>query len=73
MTDVRQRPRLVWLLVALVLLDAPVWTWFASFALGEAFVPNVGSLIRARWAHVLPLATDAVSYTNLTLPTIPSV
>ena len=44
--------------VALVLLDAPVWTWFASFALGEAFVPNVGSLIRARWAHVLPLATD---------------
>jgi len=39
--------------LALVLGGAPVWTWYAAFALGEAFVPNVGSLIRARWAHVL--------------------
>ena len=42
--------------VLLVLDDAPVWAWFLSFALGEAFVPQVGSLIRARWAFVL---TDA--------------
>jgi hypothetical protein len=37
----------------LVLDGAPVWTWYVSFALGEAFVPNTGSLIRARWAFVL--------------------
>ena len=37
----------------LVLGGAPVWTWYVAFALGEAFVPNVGSLIRARWAYVL--------------------
>lgn len=40
--------------VVLVLAGAPVWTWFVAFALGEAFVPNVGSLVRARWAYVLP-------------------
>jgi predicted MFS family arabinose efflux permease len=39
--------------VVLVLVGAPVWTWFLSFALGEGLVPNVGSLVRARWAHVL--------------------
>ena len=39
--------------LVLVLGGAPVWTWYVAFALGEAFVPNVGSLIRARWAHVL--------------------
>ena len=39
--------------VAVVLVGAPLWTWFVSFALGEALVPNVGSLVRARWAHVL--------------------
>jgi len=44
--------------LVLVLSGAPVWTWFVSFALGEAFVPNVGSLIRARWAFVLSDADD---------------
>ena len=44
--------------VLLVLAEAPVWTWFVSFALGEACVPNVGSLIRARWAHVLNEPSD---------------
>jgi len=39
--------------LVLVLGGAPVWTWYVAFALGEAFVPNVGSLIRARWAYVL--------------------
>lgn len=46
------------LFVALVLLDAPVWTWFVSFGLGEALVPNYGSLVRARWAHVLDEPKD---------------
>ncbi len=44
--------------VALVLVDAPVWTWFVAFALGEAFVPNYGSLVRARWAYVLAEPKD---------------
>jgi hypothetical protein len=44
--------------VVLVLSDAPVWTWFLSFSVGEACVPNSGSLIRARWAHVLPDASE---------------
>lgn len=46
------------LFVALVLFDAPVWTWFVSFAIGEALVPNYGSLVRARWAHVLDEPKD---------------
>ncbi len=44
--------------VALVLVEAPVWTWFVAIALGEGFVPAVGSLIRARWAYVLTEAHD---------------
>ena len=44
--------------LVLVLGGAPVWTWYVSFALGEAFVPNTGSLIRARWAHVLADADE---------------
>lgn len=44
--------------VVLVLVDAPVWTWFVSFAIGEALVPNFGSLARARWAHVLDEPKD---------------
>ena len=44
--------------VLLVIAGAPVWTWFVTFALGEAFVPNSGSLVRARWAYVLDLQSD---------------
>jgi MFS family permease len=44
--------------VLLVLAGAPMWTWFVTFALGEAFVPNGGSLIRARWAYVLDQADE---------------
>lgn len=46
------------LFVAAVLLDLPLWTWFVAFCIGEAFVPNVGSLVRARWAHVLDDPAD---------------
>jgi MFS family permease len=44
--------------ISLVLLGAPVWTWFVAFGLGEGFVPNVGSIIRARWAYVLDVPRD---------------
>jgi len=39
--------------IVLVLHNAPIWTWFLTWCLGDAFIPNVGSLIRARWAAVL--------------------
>ncbi len=39
--------------IVLVLRDAPMWTWFLTWCLGEMFVANIGSLIRARWAYVL--------------------
>jgi MFS family permease len=44
--------------IALVVQGTPTWTWFAAFAIGEMFVPNVGSLVRARWAHVLDDQSD---------------
>lgn len=34
------------------LLDAPVWTLFVSYAL-SSFIPEMGPLTRARWAHIL--------------------
>lgn len=43
--------------VALVLLvrsGAPTPTWFAAAALTGASVPNIGSLVRARWAAAVP-------------------
>jgi MFS family permease len=39
--------------IILVLRDAPIWTWFLAWCLGEVFIANIGSLIRARWAYVL--------------------
>lgn len=39
--------------IALVLREAPIWTWFLAWCLGEMFIANIGSLIRARWAYVL--------------------
>src|SRR4051812_43928658 len=32
---------------------APCWTWFVLAALTGASGPNIGSLVRARWAHAL--------------------
>jgi predicted MFS family arabinose efflux permease len=32
---------------------APAWTWFGLAALTGASTPNIGSLVRARWAHAL--------------------
>ncbi|MCU1612637.1 MAG: major facilitator superfamily 1, partial [Frankiales bacterium] len=39
--------------VAAVVARAPIWSWFALAALTGASTPNVGSLVRARWAHAL--------------------
>ncbi|MPR00512.1 MFS transporter [Modestobacter sp. I12A-02628] len=40
--------------VAAVLAGTPHWSWFALAALVGASEANVGSAVRARWAHVLP-------------------
>src|SRR3954471_21966462 len=40
--------------VAVVLADAPHWTWFVLAALCGAGGANVGSVVRSRWAHALP-------------------
>jgi MFS family permease len=40
--------------VAVVLADAPHWTWFVLAALSGASGANVGSVVRTRWAHALP-------------------
>jgi hypothetical protein len=39
--------------VSVVVLDAPTWSWFVLAALTGAFGPNVGALVRARWAQAL--------------------
>jgi MFS family permease len=40
--------------VAVVVADAPRWSWFALAALSGASGANIGSAVRSRWAHVLP-------------------
>jgi len=39
--------------VAAVVLGAPQWTWFALAGLTGACGPNIGSIVRARWADAL--------------------
>ena len=39
--------------VAAVTTGAPLWTWFVLAALCGASGPNIGSLVRARWAEAL--------------------
>jgi MFS family permease len=39
--------------VAAVVLDAPQWTWFALAGLTGACGPNIGAIVRARWADAL--------------------
>jgi len=41
------------LFVVLVSAGAPTWTLYASAALAGLFGPSIGSLVRARWGHVL--------------------
>ena len=37
----------------LVLNETPVWTWFVSIIIAEAFSVNTGGLVRRRWLHIL--------------------
>jgi MFS family permease len=39
--------------VAAVVLGAPTWTWFVLAGLCGACGPNIGAMVRARWAHAL--------------------
>jgi MFS family permease len=39
--------------VAVVVAGAPTWAWFVLSGLTGACGPNVGSIVRARWAHAL--------------------
>jgi predicted MFS family arabinose efflux permease len=39
--------------VLVVVADGPRWAWFLLAALTGACGPNIGSLVRARWAHAL--------------------
>ena len=39
--------------VVAVVAGAPRWSWFLLAALTGASGPNIGSLVRARWAHAL--------------------
>src|SRR5215211_4459716 len=39
--------------VAAVVLDAPQWTWFLLAGLTGGCGPNIGSIVRARWADAL--------------------
>ena len=44
-------------LIAAVRTDAPVWTWFVAGILSGA-LPQFGSLVRARWAGLLPAGSQ---------------
>jgi hypothetical protein len=39
--------------VAAVVLDGPRWSWFLLAGATGACGPNIGSIVRARWAHAL--------------------
>lgn len=39
--------------VAAVVLGAPLWTWFVLAGMTGACGPNIGSIVRARWADAL--------------------
>lgn len=39
--------------VVAVVLDAPPWSWFVLAGLTGGCGPNIGALVRARWAHAL--------------------
>lgn len=41
-------------MIAAVRLGWPVWTWFAFGVVAGASLPSIGSMVRARWARVLP-------------------
>lgn len=51
------------LLILSAKIDAPAWTYVACAAVSGAALPSLGSLVRARWSHVLagsPSRTQAL-------------
>ncbi len=40
-------------LVVVVSVDAPTWSWFVMAVAGGLTSPSLGSMVRARWSHVL--------------------
>ncbi|GGX26384.1 MFS transporter [Streptomyces lomondensis] len=56
-------------LTALALLDAPLWAVFAAAVPTGASVPQIGPMVRARWAVKLkdsPLMTTAAAFESVT-------
>jgi MFS family permease len=56
-------------LVALTLSDAPLWTLFTAAVPVGATVPQIGPMVRARWAAKLtgtPLMTTATAFESVT-------
>ncbi len=41
------------LFIALVMNEAPIWSWFVSIIFAELTSVNAGGLVRRRWLHVL--------------------
>lgn len=41
------------LFIALVMNEAPIWSWFVSIIVAELASINTGGLVRRRWLHVL--------------------
>ncbi|NEE35942.1 MFS transporter, partial [Streptomyces sp. SID7982] len=57
------------LLTVLALTDAPLWTLFAAAVPTGASVPQIGPMVRARWAARLgdtPLAGTAAAFESVT-------
>jgi MFS family permease len=48
------------LFIVLVQLSAPVWTWFASFAISAGTAIQTGSMVRRRWHFLLGEDKDAL-------------
>ena len=54
--------------IVAVTADAPTWTWFVGAGTAGLFAPSIGSLVRARWNHVLgpgPVLQTAFSYESV--------
>jgi MFS family permease len=54
--------------IGVVVADLPTWTWFLTSAATGAAGPSLGSMVRARWGHVLgpgPRLQTAYSYESV--------
>ncbi len=58
----------VLIFVILVTVDAPLWSFYLSIAVAGSAWPSIGSLVRARWSHVLgtdPRVHTAYAYESV--------